>query len=266
MSVWAVAMVKDEEDVIERVVRHVAAQGVDGIIVADNQSSDGTRGILQDLLEDQLGQTAMIVKDDVEVGYWQSRKMTALADLAHGTYHAEWVWPFDADEWWQHDQGSITIAEACRISPGSIIEAPLYHHLVTRLDPAGHPFDAMQYRTAEPSSIPKVIVRWHPGNVLHAGNHGCTESYPGGVTEPLGVEVRHFPYRSEDQFVRKALNGSRAYAATDLPWGTGQHWREYGLLYEAGGEQALRDAYQAHFVHDLPSAAGLVYDPVRGDA
>jgi hypothetical protein len=126
----------------------------------------------------------------------------------------------------------------------------------------------MRYRVAEPAGIPKVIARWQPGMILEAGNHAVT--YGGqplpNVSRGTGVEVRHFPYRSENQFVRKAINGSRAYAATDLPWGTGQHWREYGLLYEQGGEQALRDAYQAHFVYDLPSADGLVYDPVWQDA
>jgi hypothetical protein len=147
-----------------------------------------------------------------------------------------------------------------------IVEGRLYHHLVTRLDPPRHPFKAMQYRMAEPSVLPKVIVRWQPGMVLGAGNHDASYGSPLTAASWLGVEVRHFPYRSSGQFVTKAVNGSRAYAATDLPWGTGQHWREYGLLYERGGEQALIDAYEAHFVHDLPSASGLVFDPARADA
>jgi glycosyltransferase involved in cell wall biosynthesis len=251
-------MCKDEADVIERTLLHVAAQGVDGILIADNMSTDGT---LQ-LLDEIESPCPVMVSTDTEVGYWQSAKMTALAAEAHREYGAEWVWPFDADEVWVQDAG-LRIADVCEMSIATIITANLFHHLVTLLDPPGHPFDSMGYRVAEPAPIPKVIVRWQPGNVLHAGNHGCSEAYPGGVQEPVGVEVRHFPYRSEDQFVRKAINGSRAYAETTLPWEVGQHWREYGLLYERGGEEALREAFRVHFVHDLPSASGLVYDPVR---
>lgn len=263
MSVWAVTMVKDEADVIERVLRHVAAQGVEGIIVAENGSTDGTRAMLYSIKHEGLG-CDLIIQPDDEVGYWQSRKMTALADRAHSK-GAEWVWPFDADEWWQHDMGKVTIAEMCAAADGPMIEASLYHHFVTKLDPPGHPFDSMQYRAHDPAPIGKVIVRWRSGMTLAAGNHGVSYGGPVQAASWLGCEVRHFPYRSEEQFVRKAVNGSRAYAATDLPWGTGQHWREYGLLYERGGEEALREAYRAHFVHDLPSASGLVFDPARPD-
>lgn len=262
-SVWAIAMVKDEADVIEDVLRHVAAQGVDGILVLDNMSTDGTREIIErvgDSLDCKLG-----VREDDEVGYYQSRKMTGLAEHAHVHLGADWVWPFDADELWyygEHDRLADVIARA----DGDVIHSRLWHHFPTAIDAGddGNPFTRMCYRGADEAPIGKVIARWQPGMVIAAGNHALEGSYvPSSV---VGIEVRHFPYRSEEQFIRKAINGARAYAATDLPWGTGQHWREYGLLYAHGGVQALRDAYNAHFVYDLPSAAGLVYDPARLDA
>lgn len=87
-----VAVVKDEADIIEPTIRHMATQ-VDGIIVADNRSTDGTRQILDRL----AGELPVTVVDDPEVGYYQSRKTTDMLHLARAA-GAEWCVPFDADE------------------------------------------------------------------------------------------------------------------------------------------------------------------------
>jgi glycosyltransferase involved in cell wall biosynthesis len=266
MTLWAIMMVKDEEDVIEPVLRHIAAQGVDGILVAENGSTDLTRDLL-DWLHDQLP-CPLFVKDDPIVGYWQSRKMTALANEAHQR-GADWIWPVDADELWYYGD-TQRLADVVRQADGDVIHARLWHHFRTGLDDhdakTTTPFQTMQYRWPDEAPIGKVIVRWRDGAVLEAGNHGVTSPGALAPSSLRDVQIRHFPYRSAEQFIRKAINGSRAYAATDLPRGVGQHWREYGQLYERGGEDALRDAYYAHFVYDLPSASRLVYDPARLDS
>jgi glycosyltransferase involved in cell wall biosynthesis len=262
MSVWAIMMVKDEEDVIEPVLRHIAAQGVDGIIVADNRSTDLTRDLLT-WLHDQLP-CPLVLHDDEQIGYWQSRKMTALANEAH-KLGAEWVWPCDADEVWFY--GKERLADVIHRSDGDVIYARLWHHFATALDAnagAGSPFTRMRYRSGTEAPIGKVILRWQSDMVIEAGNHDVEGAYAPSTRQD--IQIRHFPYRSEQQFVRKAINGSRAYAETTLPPHVGQHWREYGQLYNQGGEQALRDAWHAHFYYDLPSASGLVYDPTRLDS
>lgn len=267
MSVWAIAMVRDEADVIETVLRHVAAQGVDGIIVADNGSTDGTRATLNEL-QGALP-CPLHVHNDPDVGYYQSAKMTRLADKAHKWGGATWVWPFDADELWSYGESDRLADYIERIgsdSTISVLRSRLWHHFATAVDPIAEelsPFHRMHYRQGDEAPLGKVIVRWQPGAFIEAGNHSAFVQ--GGATRHTDIQVRHFPYRSEDQFVRKAINGSQAYAATDLPWSTGQHWREYGVHYQRGGEEALRRIYREHFFYDLPSAAGLVYDPARID-
>jgi hypothetical protein len=95
---------------------------------------------------------------------------------------------------------------------------------------------------------------------IDAGNHGA--HYPDGIAIDL-LEVRHFPYRSPEQFVRKARNGAAAYAQTDLPFSTGQHWREYGRLIEEGGDEAGEAWFREHFwVYNPQQDPSLVYDPV----
>jgi glycosyltransferase involved in cell wall biosynthesis len=261
VSLWAILLVKDEADVIEPVLRHIAAQGVEGIIVADNASTDGTREIIESLRD--MG-CPLVVQDDEEIGYWQSRKMTSLATQAHAA-GAEWVWPCDADELWYFGD-TQRLADVVRKADGDVLHARLWHHFATSVDADGaNPFERMVYRGQE-APIGKVIVRWRDGAIIEAGNHGAILPGSPAPSSVRDVQIRHFPYRSADQFVRKAVNGSRAYAATDLPYGIGQHWREYGVLYQKGGEEALRAAYHAHFHYDLPSADGLVYDPARLDA
>lgn len=271
MSVWAITMVKDEADVIEPVLRHVAAQGVEGIIVADNGSTDGTREIIERLGEsDALDPVTLMLKDDDEPAYYQSAKMTNLADLAHAC-EAEWVWPFDADELWYYGTEGERLADVIPRIAGdaSVLQSRLWHHFPTALDATdANPFERMRYRSGDEAPIGKVIVRWRLGSNIHQGNHGATIAGLGPTDGILhtDIQVRHFPYRSPEQFVSKAVNGAAAYAATDLDWSVGQHWREYGLHYEQGGPERLRRIYREHFFYDLPSAAGLVYDPARLDS
>ena len=270
MSVWAIAMVKDEIDVIEDVIRHVAAQGVAGIIVADNGSTDGTYEALREM--HHALDCDFTVAPDPEVAYYQSSKMSRLAEEAHAA-GAEWIWPFDADEVWYYGE-TQRLADIIEHADGDvtpILMSRLWHHFPTALDAnagKGNPFTRMRYRAADEAPLGKVIVKWRPGGIIHAGNHGATlpNVPPGAGTCHTDIQVRHFPYRSPEQFVSKAINGSRAYAETDLDWSVGQHWREYGVHYAEGGEARLREIYREHFYYSLPSASGLVYDPARLDS
>lgn len=259
----AIGMVKDEADVITRTLEHLGQQGVDVVYLAENASTDGTWEIVRDLRDSGRLRSAygldLHVLPDPEVGYWQSRKMTELAFLAT-TAGARWVIPFDADELWHPaPAGYATLRELFGdIDPsgGVVLEAALHNHYRTPGDPGGHPFDAMQWRDPVPLGLPKVAFTALRSAVVHAGNHGV--DHPGHRLEHL-LTVEHYPYRSPEQFVRKVRNGAAAYAATDLPRSTGQHWREYGELLDQWGEQGVREHYERSFVIADPVARGLAY-------
>jgi len=104
-----------------------------------------------------------------------------------------------------------------------------------------------------------VAVRAREGLTIHQGNHGASFE---GVDHPLTVtgqlEVRHYPYRSPEQMIRKARNGAAAYAAADLDPSVGAHWRQYGTLSDA----QLTEVFYEYFWSASPEADGLVFDPV----
>lgn len=252
MSVAAISMVRDEADIVATTVAHMLTQ-VDHVIVADNGSIDGTRDLLADL--------DVEVIDDPEQGYYQSRKMTALAARARAAGH-EWVVPFDADELWYSPFGRL--ADVLGTIGPQWLAAPalLYDHVPSGIDPDDpDPVRRIEWRRIEPAALPKVAARLRDDLVIEQGNHAAT--FDGGTTSFSGqLVVRHFPYRSAEQFIRKARNGAQAYAATDLPWSAGQHWREYGQLLEAHGPEALKDVFRTWFWSPNPRAdQTLLRDP-----
>jgi hypothetical protein len=258
MKLAAIGMVKDEVDVIGRTLAHLANQGVDVIYLLENASGDGTWEVVRDMRDEHvLLPCELDVMSDDEVGYWQSRKMTGLAEVAT-LGGADWIVPFDADELWTAPHGQTLKAALAGVTE-DVVDFAVLDHRRTALDPGGHPFDSMGWRVPEALGLPKVAFRAHRHAVVHAGNHGVDR--PGWHLANAGFAVHHYPYRSAAQFISKARNGAAAYAETDLPWSTGQHWREYGQALKEHGEAWAREWFQTHFFIDDPVAAGLVLDP-----
>ena len=243
--VIGISMVKDEADVIGHTCRRMLAQ-VDHLIVADNLSTDQTRHEL-----DRLG---VEVIDDTDRAYHQSAKMSRLAAIA-AAEGADWIVPFDADEVWYSPFGRISDVLA-GLDTATTAPACVYDHVATALDPdEPDPVARIGWRRREANALPKVACRPRLPVTIHQGNHAAT--YP---TCPIDGQliVRHFPYRSAEQMVRKARNGAAAYAATDLPEHEGKHWRDYGRLTD----EQIGDTFRSWFwAPDPASDALLIFDP-----
>lgn len=245
-------MVKDEADVIAGTLLHLADE-VDEFLVSDNGSTDGTREILAELTD----MVPLTVLDDPDPAYYQSAKMSALAATA-ADRGATWVVPFDADEvWFAEDRISKILANA----HGNVATARLFNHFPTAIDTNDpDPFLSIEWRQTDPAPLPKVAFRWEPGAVIHQGNHGVT--LPHGERPEALLSIRHFPYRTAEQFVRKTRNGAAAYTATDLPTTAGAHWREYGAILDRYGEDVLIDeVFRRWFWFMTPVESGLIQDP-----
>jgi len=254
MTTFGISMVKNEGDIIEDVINHTLTQ-VDHIIVADNLSTDNTREILSG-----FGDRITLV-DDKEVGYYQSKKMTALAHKANQA-GADWVIPFDADEIWFSPSFDTISAHLASIPDEFVcVVAEWYHHAVTVLDDPDEDnvFKRMRFRLTKPSHMRKVAARCNEKLVIEQGNHGIQY---GGVfwTSNTLLEARHFPYRTLEQFMSKVVNGNNAYvAAPDLPAQMGTHWKEQGSAIEKSGIDKAKELFNNTIIYDM---SGMVEDPV----
>lgn len=260
--VIGISMVKDEADILDPVIRHMQTQ-VDHLIVADNGSTDGSREILE--------AAGVDIVDDRDPAYYQSRKMTALAVRAIDR-GADWIVPFDADEVWVAADGRLGDTLQGLPPEAHIAEAALFDHVATGIDPDGaNPIETTPWRRAAQAPLRKVAIRALRGATIHQGNHSAGfDGVPHPLTVTGQIEIRHFPYRSAEQFIKKARNGSAAYAATNLPEDAGGHWRGYGRILEEEGEAALSAVFRKWFyrhdpreeiVIDGERQPALVHDP-----
>lgn len=258
--VVGISMVKDEADIIAATVGHMLRE-VDYVIVADNLSTDGTLQILEGIAASSEGLLAIVI--DADPAYRQSAKTTRLARIA-GDLGADFVVPFDADEWWYSPFGRIADVLAGIAPQWLVATAELYDHVATAVDPdVANPVERIGWRRRSPAPLRKVACRWRHDLVIEQGNHGAW--FEGGATVLEGLlVVRHFPYRSSEQFVRKSKNGAAAYQAAgdDLSPELGKHWRGYGAIAEAQGDEACGDIFRRWFWSPAPTDdPTLIFDP-----
>lgn len=211
-DIWAVGVVRDEADVIEQSVQHLLRQGVDHVLVADNLSTDGTTQVLRQL---SRSDTRVHVAIDGHPIHHQSEKVTWLAHTAwrHG---AEWIVPFDADEFIFARGGSV--GDFLRGLELDVVHARWHHMVPTH--PATRVDGSTEFILDSTPAFPgKVAARSHPLLEVIPGNHGV--SRVGRVGR--GLFVAHALYRSPEQVARK-FRGGMAAALAGHGTMPGTHW------------------------------------------
>jgi Glycosyl transferase family 2 len=161
--------VRDEEDVIESVLRYHSAQRVDFFIVTDNASTDRTPEILGRWVE--AGRARVISEPSRELRERGAEWVTRMARLAATEHGADWVVHGDADEFWWPLEGDIKSALAAVPAEFGVVLGPRVE-FVPRPDGPGTFFDRLVYREARSMLRPKIAHRALPDAiVLHRGQH-----------------------------------------------------------------------------------------------
>lgn len=233
-SVWGVTMMKNEADVAPWTVRHFFAQGLDGIIVIDNLSSDGTSEAIRDTM---AAGRRLYVGIDSEPAYFQSEKISYICHLAWRA-GADWIVPFDADEHWYAP--NQLLAEYIRPQSAQILRALMHDVVPVGRQAVGFgPGERVGVRrskaiVASPDNF-KVAFRAAGGTHVLTGNHDIARA---GV-RMSGLHLLHYQWRNEEQFIRKVRQGAQAAELAELGAGLATHWREMALL----SDEELRAAW-----------------------
>lgn len=235
-------MVRDEADIVEAMLHHHAAQGVDVFVITDNGSVDGTTEILFDFARDH----DVDLRHDAEHKKQQSRVVSGMARDAATKHGADWVINADADEFWMPVDRSLRLQDAVPQFDPAIGSFP-----VSVVDMTGPParsgtgLDRLIYRDTRPlellfrvglhdhSTFDAMHVADPDVTVLH-GNHFVSTPSRGRPPAELALEVLHLPWRSWSQFERKVRNAGTAFAANpELKPSPNHHGlRDYRRLLE----------------------------------
>jgi hypothetical protein len=216
MKIAAVSTVRNEAPIIEACVRHLLAEGVDEVLIADS-STDATTAIILGRLQGETGRIRWY--EDTDPYHQQQAWIDRLAAEAL----ADWIIPFDADEFWLTTSGE-PLAKVLAGCPERKLYAQLWHHL----DP--------NRKYAEPERLPKVAYRWSPEAHIAPGNHDV--SLPGGL--PGLLEIRHYQYRGFEHYCRKVQERNATLAPHARVRGDGAHHTRL----EGASEEQLRAAWE----------------------
>lgn len=232
-KIWAIAMVKNEADIIEQTVTHLFHQGIDAALIVDNDSTDDTYEVLERLSE----KYPIYLGRDREKAYYQSEKMTWLADQVVNV-GAEWVIPFDADEFWYGVRQPL--GTLLRKNTSSVLYAPIYNQFP--LEQGSWALDS------QPHAEGKICFRAFEGAVIEMGNHSVLRP---GLPANGEIAILHRPWRSFEQFKRKLSEGAQSLSLTDIAAEKGYHWRALGQY----SDQELEDVWNKLISgEDVPDA------------
>jgi hypothetical protein len=240
--IWAIAMVKDEGDIIEEVVRHLFDEGVDHVLIADNGSTDATPLILRRL----AGEFPLDVVQDPLREFWDAEKRTLLARAAT-RMGAAWIVPFDGDELWFGVDG-LSLAETLHGATAPVVEARWFNYVPVQSTTSGSVAQRFGFRIEAPDPLSKVAFRANWLARLTSGNHSV--AVPDGTKSP-GIRIAHYRFRSIEQMRQKATSGADAVQRSALPTKV-----DYWFEIAAGGEDAAQT-----MVDRLNARPDLVYDP-----
>lgn len=238
MDITIVGMIKNSADVIETFIR---ANGLfaDRFVLINNHSTDNTMTILSKLQDE--GYEIEIYSDD-ENAYLQSMKMNILIRNVIAKYETNWIIPLDDDEILISKSGFSVRKVISDLDINRAYFAKWRIYIPTENDDMNEICVAKRQRYQFSDSLV------NEKKVLFSNITASSEMFRivQGNHDFVGVNVEkeyhddlviaHFPVRSEEQIISKAIVGWTNYLAMpNNREGNGGHWK---VIY---------DYYKKHF-------------------
>lgn len=235
MHLAAVTTVRNECDIIESFVRHNAAF-FDRLYILDHRSTDKTSAILRSLAQEGL---PLALSHDDNGVFYQGPTMTRLIKGAYHDHPWDFVMPLDCDEFvCVADRAELEAAFA-RLDEATIGLVDLASYVPTATDDAQE-MDVPRRIVHRAKTIPdiprkigKVVIPGaaiaQQGFALGEGHHGVSiDRKPVPERRLEAVTLAHFPIRSVDQFVMRAILCRLAWASrSDYDPGWGWHYETF---------------------------------------
>lgn len=259
MKVIGISVVRNESDVIRLSITHALTTACDEVLVIDNGSTDGTWDRLQ-----QLATPAPVLPIRDEGRFEQARMLTDLAHLA-ATRGADWIIPFDGDEFWWCGHASVREVLASVPASVGVLSLPVINFVAPRSSRSRRvgAIELMRHRSpgswarredvlsglaafVELRYPPKNIMRPAPGLRIEAGNHR-TLGHDRDQRAGEWLACLHAPLRSLEQLERRAQLADRHRA----------------LHLENGSEAS---SWQFTYWQDLAQRGGLEAEWARNSA
>lgn len=252
MKLFMTLLVRDEQDIVRENLDYHLAQGVDRIIVTDNNSVDDTPAILREY--EARGVVELI--QETSTVWEQAKWVTRMARLA-AKQGATWVINNDVDEFWWPRTGTLKSLLGGLGDDVGVVVANRFDLASAPED--GRPFwERMIMRERNPMNVVgrplevKVAHRAHRKVTVLAGNHDVIDVELGERVEGDLLEILHYPLRSWAQFENKVARGGPALASNPkLRTGAYRTWRRYYEIWQQGG---LRDYYDQKMIVTAPSS------------
>jgi hypothetical protein len=249
MKLWAVAMVRNEGDIIDAFVRHHLAL-LDGLAILDHNSTDGTYERIGELQAEGL---PVFRTRTLEPAFFKASHVSALVRECFARTSADFVFALDADEFIRVASREALEAALASVPPHSHA-LHLWRSYVPTSFVDGFGPHCLRLRLRE-ETIPrwKVIIRpsfaAREHDMVSEGNHWVIDMRTRTRTahhllDPDVLCLAHCPVRTAAQLAAKARLGyqARLHAGNGkLDPKMSSHWREICEDLDAGVE--LDDAH-----------------------
>lgn len=240
-KVFALMLVKNEEDIIGYNIEYLQTQDIDHIIIADNLSTDKTPLILEELAK-KFGNITII--KDTNPAHIQGKKTTKMMHMA-AEMGATHICPIDADEIWFSNDPQRTLGEMVKSSDNVIFDVkPIEVRPQKELEEGENPLEVMNHFVFNCGTGHNIAFSYHKNCFIGDGNHSVI-NHPGKKVAGK-ISFLHYPYRSVKQIISKFKKGKESLEKAGYSKAIGAHWHNYGAM----SDEKLRDIFYNKFLFE----------------
>lgn len=239
-TIYMTILAKDEADIIEKNIIFHKEMGVDGFIVTDNNSSDGTREIFQKYFE--KGWIKEIIDEESD-DYQQVKWVDRMIRIAKDKYKADWIINVDADEFWVCKNSNYK--DILKKISTNVVKCKSYNILpldeknfLNNVKLIKNVEKCLEYELSKFSlylkQMDKVMHRSKNYKLIKMGNHNVEMNFR-SILETDEILIYHYNIRGLNHFKNKMINGGEA-VEKNLKLGKeiAYHWRYFYEGFKAG--------------------------------